>query len=487
MALSLTGEKSPTPPLPESQSPEKPDGPASLVDQTPTRRSTRRIKPTRLSPTVTKPAPPEPTHTTRETRRNPKRKAAEPSKTLPRLPDNLLVEALRPLKPAEIEEWEGWVELESEPAFFNIILRDLGVKNVKVQEVYSLDQALMDMMPKPVFGLVFLFQYHPMLDEREEQEDSEESPWFANQTIHNACATVALLNIVMNAPDVDLGPQLESFRESTRELSTALRGHRLSSNKFIRSTHNSFSRRMDHLNADLSLENESRASKTKKSRTKAAPKKRKLKNLDDYAFHFVAYVPWQGHVWELDGLQTKPRKLGPVDSDDWTTVARPEIEARMLQYEDSQLQFSLQALCQNPLTLYGARVAEGLASLQAIETTARSRHATWQPLSTLVSEEELPSFLADLRLDADTVERASVPQTIHNRLEKVATDDEAQLLYEEIVKETKATVGEYRAELLSMAEDEQRVKGRRKNYGPTLHRWVTKLAEKGVLEGMVSS
>ncbi|KAI6779638.1 Ubiquitin carboxyl-terminal hydrolase isozyme L5-like protein [Emericellopsis cladophorae] len=388
----------------------------------------------------------------------------------PQLPENRspeIPEALRPLRPAEIEEWEGWVELESEPAFFNIILRDLGVKNAKVQEVYSLDQALMDMMPKPVFGLVFLFQYHPMLDEREEQEDSEESPWFANQTIHNACATVALLNIVMNAPDVDLGPQLESFRESTRDLSTALRGHRLSSNEFIR---------------NLSLENEARAPKAKKSRAKAAPKKRKPKNLDDYAFHFVAYVPWQGHVWELDGLQTKPRKL-----DDWTTVARPEIEARMLQYEDSQLQFSLQALCQNPLTVYGARIAEGLASLQAIETTARSRHATWQPLSALVSEEELPSFLADLRLDADTTERAFVPQAVHNRLEKVATDDEAQLLYEEVATETKATIGEYQAELLSMAEDEQRVKGRRKNYGPALHRWVTKLAEKGLLEGMISS
>ena len=116
MALNLTEENpSPTPALPENQSPEKPDDPVPLVEQTPTRRSTRRIKPTRLSPTVTKPTPPAPTPTARETRRNPKRKAAEPSKLLPCLPDNLLVEALRPLRPAEIEEWEGWVELESEP------------------------------------------------------------------------------------------------------------------------------------------------------------------------------------------------------------------------------------------------------------------------------------------------------------------------------------------------------------------------------------
>lgn len=50
-----------------------------------------------------------------EPRRNPKRKAAEAARESINLPDNLLDEALRPLTPTDIEEWEGWVELESEP------------------------------------------------------------------------------------------------------------------------------------------------------------------------------------------------------------------------------------------------------------------------------------------------------------------------------------------------------------------------------------
>lgn len=87
----------------------------SIADQTPNRRSTRRIKPIRVSPTVTEPTQTKPTPTARDTRRNPKRKATEASKILQGLPDDLLVEALRPLEPKEIEEWEGWVELESEP------------------------------------------------------------------------------------------------------------------------------------------------------------------------------------------------------------------------------------------------------------------------------------------------------------------------------------------------------------------------------------
>lgn len=55
------------------------------------------------------------TSTGNGSRRNPKRKASEPARQLGFPPSVLLNEALRPLEPADIEEWEGWIELESEP------------------------------------------------------------------------------------------------------------------------------------------------------------------------------------------------------------------------------------------------------------------------------------------------------------------------------------------------------------------------------------
>lgn len=53
-------------------------------------------------------------------RANPKRKAAGSSLARrPTVPDaDLLEEALRPLLQSEIDDWEGWVELESEPVRF---------------------------------------------------------------------------------------------------------------------------------------------------------------------------------------------------------------------------------------------------------------------------------------------------------------------------------------------------------------------------------
>lgn len=71
-----------------------------------------------------------------------------------------------------------------------------------------------------------------------------------------------MLNIVMNVEGIDLGEKLRAFKESTKDLSTALRGHQISKNNFIRTIHNSFTRRMDHLNADLCLENEASGAKT---------------------------------------------------------------------------------------------------------------------------------------------------------------------------------------------------------------------------------
>lgn len=45
------------------------------------------------------------------------------------------------------------------------------------------------------------------------------------------------------------------------------------------------------------------------------------------AFHFIAYVPFEGKVYELDGLKPGPILLG--EGEDWLAVARPAIQARI--------------------------------------------------------------------------------------------------------------------------------------------------------------
>lgn len=62
------------------------------------------------------------------------------------------------------------------------------------------------------------------------------------QTTSNACASIALLNIVMNIEGIELGPTLESLKAFTTEMDPAICGYIVSNHDYIRQIHNSFSR-----------------------------------------------------------------------------------------------------------------------------------------------------------------------------------------------------------------------------------------------------
>lgn len=65
------------------------------------------------------------------------------------------------------------------------------------------------------------------------------------------------------------------------------------------------------LNADLALSNDASAKKSRK-------KTDSLNNVDvdpeQAGFHFIAFVPIQGSVWKLDGLERQPMNLGILRS-----------------------------------------------------------------------------------------------------------------------------------------------------------------------------
>lgn len=62
------------------------------------------------------------------------------------------------------------------------------------------------------------------------------------QTASNACASVALLNIVNNIPEVELGEHLLQFKDFTKDFTPALRGDAIGNFHFVKRIHNSFAR-----------------------------------------------------------------------------------------------------------------------------------------------------------------------------------------------------------------------------------------------------
>ncbi|KAJ6440904.1 Ubiquitin carboxyl-terminal hydrolase isozyme L5 [Purpureocillium lavendulum] len=430
-----------------------------------------------------------------DSRRNPKRKAAE-AETIQALvlPDNPLEEALRPLTADEIAEWEGWAEVESEPAMFNAILEKFGVKDVRARELLSCEPWDLEHLPEPVFGLVFLFQYAPHLEEHDDEEDTKglDQVWFANQTTSNSCASVALLNIIMNAEDVELGRELQGFKSSTQELDSALRGHRIGSNDFVRTAHNSFVRRMDQLNADLYLAQDVDEAKTKAARKRVGKGKQRKKSKDDvdFGFHFIAYVPAGGYVWELDGMRSRPRKVGPCGAEKWTAIAGPRIQERIRQYGASQNAFNLLAICRSPDTGIRTTIASTLAEIRRLRTAMKDDETF---MNLVASEDRENGFddeldVSEFGLHKLDVVNATRPTSAKDEMSQTGLDsDKAGKRYQELMATLVGAMNSYRQEVCSRADEEKLVAGRSKDYTPALHRWVTKLAEKGVLEDIIKA
>ena len=56
-------------------------------------------------------------------------------------------------------------------------------------------------------------------------------------------------------------------------------------------------------------------------------------------YHFISYVPFNGCVYELDGLKEGPINLG--SGSNWIEVVGPAIEERMARYSSNETHFAL--------------------------------------------------------------------------------------------------------------------------------------------------
>ncbi|KAH6653750.1 hypothetical protein BKA67DRAFT_517801 [Truncatella angustata] len=404
----------------------------------------------------------------------------------------------------ELRSYKGWVELESEPKFFQAMLHEMGAPDLKIIELFSLDDNSLDALSKPVYGLIFLFPYDSSAQQNaEERQDCPQELWFANQTISNNCATVALMNIAMNIPDATYGPELQQFKDQTASLSYFGRGNAIDHNEFIRCIHNSVARRTQLLNEDLAWKNQAEAAEraTRSKRAIKAPKgrgkvripvtaasnqasiTRKKNQLANAAMHYIAFVPHAGKVWEFDGLEDKPLCLGPHggESDDWVKTAVETIQVRMAAGIFST-NFNLLAVCTTPLQSLEDRLVQSLAAAQTLEQGYRADDRSWPhpPISTLFPPEKLE------RLNHLTWEMAANVGPTEAFLEKMSQPgfgrEQAALLMAELIVEQNDLEAALAAEIDSHQSARTEYESRQRDFTPFIHQFLLALAETGQLE-----
>ncbi|KAK7749817.1 hypothetical protein SLS53_000397 [Cytospora paraplurivora] len=241
----------------------------------------------------------------------------------------------------------GWNTIESDAGVFTYLLDNLGVKDVQFEELITMDPDALAQL-HPVYGVIFLFKYPtdtPYTSAEKPHEgtfdhEAAERLFFASQTIQNACGTQALLSVLMNkqtdnttstststqpsdeASHIDIGEKLREFRDFTMALPPEFRGEALSNSELIRDVHNSFA----------------------KSSPFADETQRDPGAGSEDVYHFVAYTPVGGTLYEMDGLQPAPISHGPCAQEDFPARVMDVLQRRVARYDAAEIRFNLLAM-----------------------------------------------------------------------------------------------------------------------------------------------
>jgi ubiquitin carboxyl-terminal hydrolase L5 len=321
-----------------------------------------------------------------------------------------------------------WCTIESDPGVFSELIKMVGVNGIQVEELATLDKNDLANLGT-IYGLVFLFKWNKKVQHRKVTiEQSEKDLFFAQQVIQDACASQAILSILLNIDNYPLPEELKQYKEFAKDLPYDMRGEAINNLTSLRNAHNSF-----HHPEPYVVEEE------KDSRGKSKD-----------VFHFISYVPFRGKVYELDGLQQGPVLVG-IPKENWIDVAKEQIEKVMMEYSQNEIHFNLLAFIKDK-----KEIAETQIKICRIALTESARRLG---LSADVVASEFSEYIKDVPTEKD-------------KLEIYYKDMQAEVM---------------KAEIMLAQEEEKRKRWhdenvrRKHNYIPFIYEMLKLLSKKGKL------
>ena len=167
--------------------------------------------------------------------------------------------------------------------------------------------------------------------------DKDSGIFFAQQLVPNACATQAILSVLLNSNNtVQLGSCLADFKSFTADFTPEMRGLSLSNCERIKRVHNSFARPESTLLGAVDEDQKG--------------------GEDEDQFHFIALLPVGDSLYELDGQHPAPISYGPSNGH-WTRHAL-EIVRRKIEAFAGEIRFNLMAVVADRIRLLEGMLLE---------------------------------------------------------------------------------------------------------------------------------
>ncbi|URD78415.1 Ubiquitin carboxyl-terminal hydrolase, family 1 [Musa troglodytarum] len=228
---------------------------------------------------------------------------------------------------ASASEKKRWLPLEANPDF----IWGLGVPEgvAEFNDVYGLGEELLDMVPKPVLAVLFLFPYSKEAEAERisnqekasgnEKKKPSENVYFLKQTVGNACGTIGVLHALGNASShIKFIEEsfLDRFYKSTASL-----------DPFERAAFLEKDREMEDAHSVAATAGDTEASS----------------EVDE---HYICFTCIDGELYELDGMKSQPISHGPSSPDSLLQDAAKVIKALMEKNPDS-MNFNVMALSKN--------------------------------------------------------------------------------------------------------------------------------------------
>jgi ubiquitin carboxyl-terminal hydrolase L5 len=152
--------------------------------------------------------------------------------------------------------------------------------------------------------------------------------FFAKQVINNACATQAILGVLMNNSDkIDIGETLKELKLFSNGMDPYNKGICISNCEKIKNEHNKFKiGTSNELNNNIN----------------------NINNED--AYHIVSFFHYKNAIYEMDGLKEGPILIeNNVDFNEWIKKLKNTLAQRINIYSDNEIKFNLMALIPDKL------------------------------------------------------------------------------------------------------------------------------------------